>query len=117
MIRNILITALFFFGPAILMFVLRNVFLIVRLWWRVRALRQTQEADVIDITPAKRTPPGRLFIISSLLVGAACAALVWFEMSDAPVQPGEYIPAHINSEGELVPGRMVPAEPATPDQR
>jgi len=118
MTRNILITALFFFGPAFLMFVLRNLFLFARFWWGIRNLRQREQHQIIDISPAKQPPPGLVFIVASLLVGLVCAVLVWMQMSEDAVPTRQYIPAHINEKGELVPGQMVsPSVPQSPAQQ
>ena len=53
MIRSIFVSVLFFFGPALLMFMLRNLFFLTRAWLRLRKIQKKQEHEVIDITPHK----------------------------------------------------------------
>lgn len=117
MIRNIIISALFFFGPALMMFVLRKMFLIARIWFRLRRLRQQQDTNVIDITPHKHASPSMLFNIAAVIVGLTCAFLAWQEMKSAPESDRRYVPAHLDNQGRVVPGKLVPAEkPEIPDQ-
>lgn len=117
MIRSILISALFFFGPAILMFLLRNLFLFLRVWMRLRQLRKQQDEDVIDITPHKHGSPSMLFNIAAIIVGLTCAFLAWQEMNSEPGSERRYVPAYVDKQGNVVPGRMEPVEePSTPDQ-
>lgn len=102
--RFFLVTLFFFFAPVILMFALRHLVLLLRIWlaWR-RAGRR--DADVIDITPKKPAPASKLFIALAVLLGIVCAALVWVRLS-APATPpqGAYEPAHVDAQGHLVPG-------------
>lgn len=115
MIRSIFVSALFFFGPALLMFMLRNLFLFSRAWLRLRRLQKQQEAEIIDITPHKHASPSMLFNIAAIVVGLVCAFLAWQEMSSGPESKMHYVPAHVNEQGEIVPGKMMPLEnPATP---
>lgn len=106
MIRNIFIT-LIFFGPALLMFVLRHFFLLVKVWLTIRKHRQQDQ--VIDITPhPAKTSPGKLFITVSLLVGLTCAVWVWMEMQHPPQPDMRYVPAYTDSNGNIVPGHYEP---------
>ena len=109
MMRSIIISSFFFFGPALLMFLLRKVFLIVRLWLRLRKLRQ-QETDIIDITPHKHGSPSTLFNVAVIVVGLTCAFLAWQEISSEPEGVHHYVPAHIDDQGKIIPGKVVPAE-------
>ncbi len=117
MIRNIFVSALFFFGPALLMFMLRNLFLFLRVWLRLRRMRREQEHDIIDITPHKRSSPSLLFNITAIVVGVVCAFLAWQEMNSAPGKELRYVPAYVNEKGELVPGKTVPVEKTDPVER
>jgi len=110
MMRSIIISALLFFGPAMLMFVFRRLFLIARLWFKLRRLRQQQEHDVIDITPHRHGSPSMLFNIAAILVGLICAFLAWHEMNQEPEATGKYVPAHVDDQGKVIPGKMVPAD-------
>ena len=111
MIRSIFVSALFFFGPALLMFMLRNLFLFLKVWLRLRRMRKEQEHDVIDITPHKHGSPSMLFNIAAIVVGIICAFLAWQEMNKAPEQKMHYVPAHVDESGRIIPGKMVPVEP------
>jgi len=108
MIRNVFITLIFFFGPALLMFVIRHIFLLMRVAWILR--KQRHADDIIDITP-RPTPnsPGKVFIMLSLLIGLACATLVWFDMDDSSHETMQYVPAHMDAHGKLIPGEYIPS--------
>lgn len=105
MIRNIIVTLFFFFGPALLMLVLRNIFL----YWKEHHFKQKKQEDIIDITPVGPASPSRLFLISAITVGLISAYLVYGQltMSGEKVEM-KYIPAHINAQGELVPEQYIP---------
>ena len=110
MIRNIFITLIFFFGPALLMFVIRHFFLLFKIWRTVR--KQQTQNTIIDITPhPARTSPGKVFIIASLLVGLMCATWVWSQMANTSGQTEvQYIPAHIDATGKVIPGHYEPTK-------
>lgn len=110
MMRSIIISALFFFGPALLMFVLRRLFLVARVWLRLRRLRHQQEHDVIDITPHKHGSPSLLFNIAVIIVGLTCAWLAWQEMNSDPESGHRYVPAYVDEQGKVVPGQLVPVD-------
>jgi len=111
MIRSIFVSALFFFGPALLMFMLRNFFFLSRAWLRLRRIQKMQEHEVIDITPHKHHgSPSMFFNITAIVIGLVCAFLAWQEMSSGPEERQRYVPAHVNEEGKIVPGAMVPIE-------
>jgi len=117
MIRSIFVSALFFFGPALLMFMLRNLFLFLKVWLRLRRRKKEQEHDVIDITPHKHASPSLLFNIAAIAVGIVCAFLAWQEMKSGSEEKMHYVPAHVNEEGKVVPGKMVPIEaPKAPER-
>ncbi|OIO70903.1 MAG: hypothetical protein COS35_03605 [Zetaproteobacteria bacterium CG02_land_8_20_14_3_00_50_9] len=108
MIRNIFISLIFFFGPALLMFVIRYFFLLVKVWLMIR--RQQPQNVIIDITPhPAHTSPGKIFITASLLFGLVCAIWIWSEMTDESTQTEmQYIPAHTDATGKVIPGHHVP---------
>jgi hypothetical protein len=115
MIRSIFVSILFFFGPALLMFMLRNMFFLSRAWLRLRRIQKMQEHEVIDITPHKHHgSPSMFFNIAAIVVGLVCAFLAWQEMSSGPEERQHYVPAHIDEYGKVVPGAMMPIEKATP---
>lgn len=104
MIRNLLIAIFFFFGPALMMFMLRNALLLLRMWLRVRQKRE-QQGKVIDITPVadKRAPTW--FYALVVLVSLTCAVSVFiFLQSDFEAESRRYVPAHVSEEGKVVPG-------------
>ena len=104
MIRNIFISLLFFFGPALLMIVLRHMFLLFKIWLMLRK-QQRQTEHVIDITPRPSpTSPGKIFILASFIVGLLCASWVWYEMSTPDTLQQRYIPAQLDAHGKLIPG-------------
>jgi len=100
MIRNIIVSLLFFFGPALLMFVLRNIFF----FWKFQKEMKQHQPDIIDITPQKAAAPSHFFLASVIAVGLISAYFAYSQLtnsnSDAKT---EYMPAHINAQGELVP--------------
>ncbi|MES0371570.1 MAG: hypothetical protein ABUK11_04770, partial [Mariprofundaceae bacterium] len=106
MIRSIFVSALFFFGPAILMFMLRNLFLFLRAWLRIRRARKKQESEIIDITPHQHGSPSMLFNIAAIAVGLICAVLAWQEMTSGPEERQHYVPAHVDEQGKIIPGKM-----------
>lgn len=116
MIRSIFVSVLFFFGPALLMFMLRNLFFLTRAWLRLRKIQKKQEHEVIDITPHKHHgSPSLFFIITAIVVGLVCAILAWQEMRSGPEDRMHYVPAHVDESGKIVPGAMMPIkEPESP---
>ncbi len=104
MIRNIIVTLLFFFGPALLMFVLRNMFF----FWKLRQAMKKRQPDIIDITPQKPNPPSHFFIASIIIIGLISAYFAYSQITmNHEVPQTQYIPAHINAQGELVPQRRI----------
>jgi len=101
--RGIIITLCFFFAPIILMFAMRHLTLLLRIWLAWRRARRNG-VDVIDITPEKPHPPGRRFIVFAVLVGIICAGLVWMRLGDTTVPQGEYVPAQTDTSGNIIPG-------------
>lgn len=111
MLRSLLVSLFFFFGPAVLLFLLRTVFLMLRYQWHMRKVRAAEEANVIDITPHHKRKPSNLFVAVAITVGLISAILVWLEMQGHEPQKMKYIPAHVNEQGVTVPGQLVPVEP------
>ncbi len=101
--KSILISLLFFFGPVLFMFVLRHIGMLLRIWllWR----RHKKEGEnVIDITPPQPSPPSVKFIIFAFAAGLVIAGLVLHRLTSKDVHNDVYVPAHLNSQGELAPG-------------
>ena len=106
MIRNIFVTLFFFFGPALIMLMLRNLYL----FWLFRQRIKRQHPDIIDITPQQHqgTPPSRFFLASAITVGLIFAWLAWSQMHRQPsVENMQYVPAHIDQNGQLVDGHYI----------
>ncbi|MBN4082437.1 MAG: hypothetical protein COB41_02210 [Proteobacteria bacterium] len=100
MIRNVIVTLLFFFGPALLMFVLRNIFL----FWKLRREINKHQPDIIDITPQKPNAPSHFFLASVIAIGLISAYFAYAQLTmDDQDQRTQYIPAHINAQGQLIP--------------
>ena len=103
--RSLIISLLFFFGPVILMFVLRHAALLLRLWLMMRRHRESQP-EIIDITPEKPKPPSLLFIVVTLIAGSLFAYLAWERITSEAELTIEksYAPARIDEKGNIVPG-------------
>jgi hypothetical protein len=108
MIRNLLVAAVFFFGPMLLMILLRNLGTLFRLWLAARRRRRAQP-DIIDISPHLRARPSWAFVAVAILFGGICAYWAW-QYTQRPVVgiDQRYVPAHLDAHGHLVPGRLVP---------
>lgn len=105
--KSILISLLFFFGPVILLFVLRYGALFLRAWLLMRR-QQGGGPDVIDITPTPSHKPSIIFIVLAIAIGLLTAVLAWQRITGpADQHKGKvYIPAHVDQQGKLVPGHF-----------
>lgn len=109
MIRNILTILLFFFGPAILLFMLRYFLLALKTWLLIRRQRPA-EPEIIDVTPRAEGGTPLWFKIAALSAGALCAWLAWQHLnSSGPENAMRYVPAHMDQQGNIVPGHLEPA--------
>ncbi|RMG91459.1 MAG: hypothetical protein D6703_04920 [Zetaproteobacteria bacterium] len=112
MIRNIFVALLFFFGPAMLMLVLRSLLFLIRYQLGRRRHRGAEGPVIIDVTPVdEKKSPSRFFWVVALLLGVVSAMLALYFLSH---DSGEeirrvYVPAHVNEQGEVVPGHWEPA--------
>ncbi len=102
--RSLFVTILFFFGPVILMFVLRHLGLLLRLWLMYRRASRETEANVIDVTPRKPHPPSKWFIAVTILVGIGFAVLAYQRLIEPPAVHRHYVPAHTDATGHIIPG-------------
>jgi hypothetical protein len=109
--RQWLVTALFFFGPVLLLFLLRHLGLMLQLWLALRQ-RETGEAEVIDVTPARPGPPSRWFVALALILGLVTAVLVWHRLRTHDEPGREYVPAHLDESGRLAPGHFRTKRPS-----
>lgn len=103
--RFFIVTLFFFFAPVILMFAMRHLTLLLRIWLAYRRARKTGDR-VIDITPEIPRPASRKFIAFAVLLGVICASLVWMRLGEPVSQHGVYVPAQIDSQGHIVPGHF-----------
>lgn len=103
MIRYFFFMLLGFFGPALIMLFLRLLWYRLRHQWLVRR----NEPEIIDITPGHSHIPSRLFILSWLAVSLICTGLLIWQMDDTPAIKQTYIPAHIDAEGNFIPGKTL----------
>ncbi len=108
--RQWFITVLFFFGPILLLFLLRHLGWMLRLWLALRRSRN-EDAGVIDITPERPGPPSRWFLALTLVLGLVTAMLVWHRLQTHDEPGREYVPAHLDASGRLVPGHFRPKQP------
>ena len=106
--RQLFITLLFFFGPALLTIVVRHAVLLLHLMAKRRYHRH--HPDIIDITPQTPGRAPRWFVVVAMLIGFGCAWLAWWTLADAPAPATHYEPAHMDANGNIVPGRLVPDE-------
>lgn len=107
MIRTFFVSLLFFFGPTILMFVLRNAFYV----WRHRKDQRAQGVEIIDITPSAHGKPSLRFILLAIIIGLCFAFLSWHKISDPADESRTYVPAQMNEQGKIAPGYYIPKTP------
>jgi len=97
--RYLLITLLGFFGPALLMFLLRLFWYQLRHQW----LTKRNQPEIIDITPTHNKRPSKMFITTWLIVSVCCTALLLWQIDDSPANKQTYVPAHVDAQGNFVP--------------
>lgn len=108
--RFFFVTLFFFFAPIILMFALRHLSFLLRVWLAFRRARRSGDGNrsgdenIIDITPGRPQPASRLFIVLAVVAGIVCASLVWMRLGDTTEPAGSYVPAHIDAQGQVIPG-------------
>jgi len=104
MIRELIITVFFFFGPALVMVVLRNLVLLLLLRARMRR-DNPPEPEIIDITPVDNERAPTWFYALVVVISLACAVTVFLQLEkQSNVEEHQYIPAHIGTSGNIVPG-------------
>ncbi len=111
MMRNVLVALVFFFGPALLMLVLRSLVFLVRYRLERRRHEHFGGSEVIDITPLNEgRSPSRLFWVLALVLGVLSAMVAFNTLSRDNGQEIRrvYVPAHVNEQGEIVPGHWEP---------
>jgi len=111
MIRNLFLALFFFFGPALLLFMLRNIVLLLRIWLAVRS-RRNQQPDVIDITPVERNRAPRWFYLAAVVLGVVSAVAGFMYLQRVDSERRQYVPAHMGEQGEIVRGHWQSIPPA-----
>ncbi|ATX81840.1 hypothetical protein Ga0123462_0971 [Mariprofundus ferrinatatus] len=113
MFRNILVSIFFFVGPALLMFLARNLTVMGMIWLKNRQRRARQQ-QVIDITPIHKHSHPNWYVIIVVIVSLTCAVTVFLELQKKDeVVPQEYVPAYTDETGSIVPGHWRPKAPET----
>jgi len=102
--RFFFVTLFFFFAPVILMFALRHLTFLLRVWLAFRRARKAGGETVIDVTPEQPQPASRKFIVFVVLLGLICAGLVWMRLGETVEPQGAYVPATVDAQGHIVPG-------------
>ncbi len=103
MIRSIFVSLFFFFGPALLLFMLRNLMLLLLLKAKSR---QTEEpkVEVIDITPVEKKRAPRWFYALVIAISLTCAVTVFLNLERGDTEVQHYVPAHVDESGNIVSG-------------
>ncbi len=104
MIRSLFVSLFFFFGPALLLFMLRNLTLLLLLKAKGRQ-EQAHQVEVIDITPVKKGRAPTWFYALVVAISLSCAVTVFMNLDhgeDTEVQ--HYVPAHVDESGNVVSG-------------
>ena len=114
MFRNLLVSIVFFIGPALLMFIARNMVMIGLHWLKVRKQQEQEEAKIIEITPIHNHIHPNWYVIAVVIISLFCAVTVFLELQrSVDVAPHEYVPAYTDDSGHIVPGQWQPKAPAT----
>lgn len=107
MIRSLFVSLFFFFGPALLLFMLRNLTLLLLVKAKNRR-EKAQEPEVIDITPVDKERAPTWFYALVVVVSLASAVTVFMQLEQkGDVGVHQYVPSHMNESGELVPGHWI----------
>ncbi|MCF6207934.1 MAG: hypothetical protein L3J61_00900 [Ghiorsea sp.] len=105
--RYLFLTLLGFFGPALLMLLLRLTWFYLRAKWLAKLSRQRNEPEIIDVTPIHKKRISKPFLFLWLLVSVICTALLIWQIDDSPAPEQTYIPAHMDAEGNFVPAKIL----------
>ena len=114
MIRNLLVAIFFFFGPALLMFMLRNIVLLTLLWLKKRQHEAKMHPEVIDVTPVHKHRAPNWFYIAVFVISLTSAVSVFIALQNGDVDDHEYVPAYVDESGDIVPGDWKPVGPPPP---
>jgi len=103
MIRSLFVSLFFFFGPALLLFMLRNLTLLLLLKAKARQAKEP-EIEVIDITPVKKDRAPAWFYVLVIAISLTCAVTVFLNLDRGDVEVQHYVPAHADESGNIVSG-------------
>jgi len=104
MIRSIFVSLFFFFGPALLLFMLRNLVLLLLLRAKHRR-EKAPEPEVIDITPVDKERAPNWFYALVAVISLAIAVTVFMQIEKkVDVEVQQYVPAHTDASGNIVTG-------------
>jgi len=103
MIRSIFVSLFFFFGPALLLFMLRNLTLLLLLKAKAKQAK-AQEIEVIDITPIKKDRAPTWFYALVIAISLTCAVSVFLNLDRGGAEVQHYVPAHVDESGNIVSG-------------
>jgi len=109
MIRSLFVSLFFFFGPALLLFMLRNITLLLLLRAKNKQ-QQVQEPEVIDVTPVNKDRAPTWFYTLVVAVSLTCAITVFIYLQNGDTEVHPYVPAHIDKSGNIAPGDWKPTE-------
>ena len=111
MFRNLLVSIVFFIGPALLLFIARNMVLIGLLWLKSRHKKEL-EHKIIDVTPIHNHIHPNWFVIIVVIISMTCAVTVFIELQKTDdVDPQQYVPAYTDDSGKIIPGHWEPKAP------
>jgi len=109
MIRSLFVSLFFFFGPALLLFMLRNLALL--LVKTKNRHEKAQQPEVIDITPVDKERAPNWFYVLVVAISLSIAITVFFQMQKQDgVEEHHYVPAHIGGSGHIVTGDWKPSD-------
>lgn len=108
MIRDFLVAITFFFGPMLLMFVLRSLGPLIVAWFESRRQRASKN-NIINITPKPEKTPSLAFVMAAVIVGALSAYWAWHytQQGGNHLRKMQYVPAHLDQNGHIIPGKFV----------
>jgi len=103
MIRSLFVSLFFFFGPALLLFMLRNITLLLLLKAK-RRQDQAQQVEIIDITPVEKERAPNWFYALVVAISLTCAVSVFMSLDKGDAEVQKYVPAHVDESGNVVSG-------------
>lgn len=103
MIRSLFVSLFFFFGPALLLFMLRNITLLLLLKLKSRQ-ENAPEIEIIDVTPVIKERAPTWFYALVIAISLACAVTVFMNLENGEADVQKYVPAYMDESGNIVSG-------------